>query len=214
VSEYKAVAVIAHYSKSRQEVDELKYQLSRQYILPLVFSKAEAQQDKSDFMLKNVGRESETFFTYILNKLDPDGVLNNWNEDYTIFLQDDATRHCPDLFKIIESALKEDKKGFTGLGVMLDGIDGLAPRLASRFHGYPGTPSTKDLFQKYFLKPFPEENYWFIAGAQFMVHKSMYMNRNVDRIKMYLEDLRAHQHPFSALAWERFWPWYLNEETQ
>lgn len=217
-----ASAVIAHYSK---DINPLREALHAMGVRTVVHSK---DGGKAHFQRTNVGRESETYFSYILDQIQNqrDPVTSPPQEDYTIFLQDDAVRHCPRLIDTIKAALAEIEtktKADAGelyvhppvfFGDVHQGIDLTSASVSRRFHGYPGSNDIKPLFERYFGRPFPKENHWFTAGAQFMIHKSFYLNWNVEKIETYLKELQTHKDPFCALAWERFWPWYILNEKE
>lgn len=223
------VAIVSQHSK---DVNQLCNALMDLGIRPITFNKGDTQKhpDKlpigSCFNRENVGRESETYFTYILerikeSKVDPHPQAPApAQEDYTIFLQEDATRHCPSIIQTIGMVLNEIKTNPDKIAIpaffgdVHQGIDMVSQSTSRRFNGYPGNNDIKPLFERYFGHPFPVENHWFTDGCQFMVHKSFYLGRNVEKIELYLNELRTHKDPFVALAWERFWPWYILKEKE
>ena len=92
--------VIAYYNNKNflALVDSFEKNLSNQYNI-IIYNKSgnELSCDKNNLIQKylpNIGRESETYLTHIIDNYD------NLSE-YTIFIQDDTNHHIPDHNKFI-----------------------------------------------------------------------------------------------------------------
>jgi hypothetical protein len=96
--------VIARYSEDLDWVENVPDRFS--VIIynkgPAITSRAALKRADAVVPLRNVGRESDTFFRHIVNKAE-------FSDGYTVFLQGDPFEHSPDIIKLLNaSALWQD----------------------------------------------------------------------------------------------------------
>lgn len=213
----KPLAVIAHYNKDLTWANELL----RLGFDILVYDKGDKYPESgiqlsslespvAGFFVKklpNVGREAHTYAHYIVENFDtmPDDQI-------TVFLQDDAPRHCPMFWENL-SRLNPDSDfhSISPMGRYTFG-DSL-PKVCRNMKGYWAKnqePSLKlaDYYDMIFATGLTldlDAPHVFSHGANFAVKQTVIKKAGIDIFKRIVKYTEHAQHPIEAAVMERFW---------
>lgn len=135
-------------------------------------------------ILENIGRESHTYLHHICEHYNDLG-------DYTFFLQGHPFDHCEKdrLLRV----MKNPNSTITLFGTFYK-CDG------NGFPHHSGLPLTK-LYSEYFGKT--QEEFNFVAGAQFIVSSDLIIRNTLDKYKFLLK--KHYIEPILPWCMERYW---------
>jgi hypothetical protein len=146
----------------------------------------------NEIEIKNVGRESHTYFKYI---------YDNYNnlDDYTIFLQGNPFDHSPNIIKNLKKYTTENielKFEFLSEKIIECSLNGC------RYH--PGLP-LREYYKYIFGNEGDNSVFSFGAGAQFIVSKTQILKHPKDFYLKILKTVDNHICPIEAYILERFY---------
>lgn len=155
--------------------------------------------------LPNIGRESHTYLTYIINNYDS-------LSDYTCFLQGDPAAHLIYSIDHIDNMLFTDIEFFPLCGEVECNLDG-SP------HHKENLNIKELIFDRYFIDSF--NTLRFTAGAQFIVSKKAILCRSKKFYELLMEDsLREDIDDITfnsnKMPWvlERVWSYIFNTKIK
>jgi hypothetical protein len=213
----KPLAVIAHYNKELEWTDQL---VALGFDVK-IYTKGLTIHDDSHAhvdghlvnpkwieMESNVGREAHTYAHHIIKNFDttPD-------DQWTVFLQDDAPRHCPMFWEKIKPPFsgESDFHSISEMGcyTMADSLPKVCRRM-SGFWAKDEPPSLKlaDYYGMIFATSTPLDfttPHVFSHGANFAVKQTAIKKAGIDIFKRILKYTEYAQHPIEATVMERFW---------
>lgn len=225
--------VISRYNEDIEWID----QINAEKFNFIIYNKGEDNLKYSSIKLENIGRESHTFLTYILENYHN---LADWN----IFLQGEPFYACTDEYRFKNNILydgisinvtkkskdgvsyknyldlykKEDFYGFNLLKFLKEELYncGIGDALigGDRFDSEKEGRFTKNyklLFKKNIFSK--KHNFNFMAGAQYCVHKDNILKRSHHFYEKCLE--MHYLHPEFPWEMERYWMkiFFSNDKT-
>ena len=165
------------------------------YIKIKLYNKGNKSDIKDKYnaeILHNVGRESHTYLTYIINNYD------NLPE-YTIFIQGRPFDHSPKLYETLSNIITtNDKLEFKYISERIYNCKLSGCRLHS---GLPLLKIYNDIFETNII----DKDFHFGAGAQFILHKSLILKHDINFYKKCLKYLDNDINPISGFVFERIW---------
>lgn len=172
--------VISRYDEDVQWVDFLQYNYT-------IYNKGETDISYPFIKRTNIGRESETFISYIIEN------YNNLSKN-TVFLQGNPFNHMPDVINTIHLPVHAP---LTPLSDQFK-TDDLFGRPC-----HPGLP-----IQRYISDYMPEitdTHFKFATGAQYIVSHKLILNKPIEWWKI----LRDSHFKYDDAPWilERMWPY-------
>ena len=212
----KPLAVIAHYNKDLTWANELL----RLGFDILVYDKGDKYPESgiqlsslespvAGFFVKklpNVGREAHTYAHYIVENFDtmPDDQI-------TVFLQDDAPRHCPMFWENL-SRLNPDSDfhSISPMGRYPFGDSLPKACRAMKAYALEGEPPLQlaAYYDLIFEKGPPDDlgtPHIFSHGANFAVKQTAIKKAGINIFKRIVKYTEHAQHPIEAAVMERFW---------
>ena len=144
--------------------------------------------------LPNVGKEGETYLRYILENYDN-------LEDFIIFCQGDPLKYCNDFINKVNNHTE-----ITNINMLSDFIS------TDDMNGNPNHPGLK--IHEVSLKlglPLKSE-YTFAAGSQYIVPKSLIINKSIEWWKKCYNVYNSNE--LSPWIFERIWPLIFNYEKK
>lgn len=172
--------VIARYNENLEWLNDLTDTVN------IVYNKGDGE---FGIKLPNIGREAHTFLYHIVNNYD-------CLEDSICFLQGNPFDH----FKEVKEQLRSFNNDFTALGGMLTCSPSGLPH-----HSLPALPG---FIQKLNLQV-PKELV-FVAGAQFIIKKSLILKHSLAFYNMALDE--TLKDPMGPYMMERLWYYIFKGE--
>lgn len=167
--------IIARYNEDTSWISKLNYNY-------IIYNKNEEQKDQYQYNLTNVGRESNTFMTYIIDNYDN-------LPSYMCFVQGNPFDHCPDIINKINNF--DFKSEFIPLG-----------EIHKYNMEYEGIDQQVESFTKSLgiNVSFPLYN---VKGAQHIISKRLIRKNSIEFYKKIQEQLNHHAYPQAALDFEK-----------
>jgi hypothetical protein len=186
--------VVARYNENLdwlKDLDENKFSIK-------VYNKGEENVDLIFRKLENLGRDANTFVTYIVEN------YSNLPE-YVIFLQGDPIAHCKDAIQIIRNHTAEDYVCLSD-NLIEEGPDSWYENLVEINPDLSGPNMSRFSLKETSISILGEETpglYKFAAGQQYIVNKKYILNRTLDFYENILERFKID----FVLPWhlERMW---------
>jgi len=185
-----------------------RYNENLNWLLPvidycIIFNKGEPLHLKNEIMLKNVGRESETYLHYIIDNYDS-------LPDVVIFTQGNISDHRKTGYNHLEIMREEALQyGKSGCAYYKNIFFAIEPDFNLKMdvvpQNYGQYRCTFDFwFQSIFKIPFPEEFYIYWHGI-FAVRKDLILKRPLQFYKELIKEVNYHVNPTEGHFFERSW---------
>lgn len=182
--------VVARYNEDISWVDDFEVPYK-------IYNKGELNIKYPYTILKNIGRESNTYINHI--------VLNYYNlYEYTVFLQGFPFHHSKDTKdRILNNSKKFE---FLDSAVMLNDLNDTPVEHRRSLYIVLGKIGMIGYLLN-FIKP----SYYYGHGAQYIVHKDLILNKSLNFWKKLLEVTETES--YSPWVLERLFPYiFLNNE--
>ena len=166
----------------------------------IIYNKGNKIDNSNIINVENVGRETHTYFKYIVDHYD------NLRYEYYIFLQGYPFDHSPNL----HSKLNDYINNFN-LNIDFDNISEYIYNFNFKNGdiNHPGLPLTERYIKIFGSKPV-DNTYYFGAGAQFIVSKNAILKRPKTFYENILNMVDKDVCPIEAYVLERFYPIIFN----